>query len=134
VVDVYLADFKYMDKEMSATYSSEAYTYPEVTQQALIEMNNQVGVARPNSLGILVKGLMIRHLVMPGKVSGSSGAMRWIAGNLPLDTYVNIMIQYRPAYRAHLYPEIDTYVKREEYREVVTLARSLGLSNLDADL
>jgi putative pyruvate formate lyase activating enzyme len=134
VVDIYLADFKYMDPEMSATYSSEAYSYPEITQQALIEMNKQVGTAHPNPLGIMVRGLMIRHLVMPGKVSGSADAMRWIAGNLPLDTYVNIMIQYRPAYKAHLYSGIDSYVTRDAYQEVVMLARALGLSNLDTDL
>lgn len=134
VVDIYLADFKYMDPEMASTYSSEAATYPEVTQQALREMNRQVGSAIPNPLGLMSKGLMIRHLVMPGMVSGSVRAMKWIAENLPLDTYVNIMIQYRPAYRAHLYPEIDRYVSREEYQGVVEMARSLALSNLDTDL
>ena len=134
VVDIYLADFKYMDPEMASTYSSEALSYPEVTQEALLEMNRQVGVAKPNALGVMDQGLMIRHLVMPGKVSGSEEAMKWIAEHLPLDTYVNIMIQYRPSYRAHLYPEIDRYVSRDEYREVVMLARSLGLGNLNTDL
>ncbi|MCK4750710.1 MAG: hypothetical protein KAT15_26815, partial [Bacteroidales bacterium] len=76
----------------------------------------------------------IRHLVMPGDASGSIEAMQWISGNLPLDTYVNIMIQYRPAYRGHLYPEIDSYVSRDDYREVVATARSCGLKNLDVDI
>ena len=77
---------------------------------------------------------MIRHLVMPGDVSASMEAMKWIAAHLPLPTFVNIMIQYRPAYRAHLYPEIDSHVSREEYSEVVHVARNCGLTNLDVDL
>jgi len=134
IVDIYLADFKYTDAGMSARYSSEAESYPEVTRSALVEMNRQVGQAIPGENGLVYRGLMIRHLVMPGGVSGSSEAMRWVAENLPQDTYVNIMIQYRPAYRAHLYPEIDSYVPREEYREVVEEARRCGLTNLDVDI
>lgn len=134
VVDIYLADFKYMDQDMAMKYSSEASTYPDITREALVEMNRQVGIARPGPAGLVYRGLMIRHLVMPGNVSGSAGAMSWIAKNLPSETYVNIMIQYRPAYRAHLYPEIDRYVSRSEYEEVVRLAGSLSLTNLDTDL
>jgi putative pyruvate formate lyase activating enzyme len=133
-VDIYLADFKYMDAGHAGTYSSDALSYPEITQSALEEMNRQVGVALPEQNGLIYRGLMIRHLVMPGNVAGSLQAMQWIADHLPLDTYVNIMIQYRPAYRAHLYPEIDSHVKREEYIEVVQMARSCGLTNLDVDV
>lgn len=134
IVDIYLADFKYMDSEQASKYSGDASDYPSVTRGALIEMDRQVGPALTEGNGIVYRGLMIRHLVMPKQVSGSLEAMQWISGNLPLDTYVNIMIQYRPAYRAHLFPEIDSYVAREEYEEVVQLARSLGLTNLDVDL
>jgi len=134
VVDIYLADLKYMDSAMSARYSSDAADYPEVTRAALLEMNRQVGVATPGTGGVISRGLMIRQLVMPSGVSGSVEAMRWIAGNLPPNTYVNIMIQYRPAYRVYLYPEIDRYIDREEYMEVVKAARSFGLTNLDTDL
>lgn len=67
-------------------------------------------------------------------VGGSFEAMKWISAYLPLNTYVNIMIQYRPAYRAHLFPEIDHPVKREVYQAVVREARVLGLVNLDVDL
>lgn len=134
IVDIYLADFKYMDADMAALYSSDAESYPEVTRSALIEMNRQVGVTLPGENGMVYRGLMIRHLVMPGGVSGSVGAMRWIGQHLPLDTYVNIMIQYRPAYRAHLFPEIDSYVSRDDYRQVVEEAQSCGLDNLDVDI
>jgi len=133
VVDIYLADFKYMDAGKSALYSSDASTYPDITRSALFEMNRQVGVALPAENGLIFRGLMIRHLVMPGEASGSHEAMKWISANLPLNTYVNIMIQYRPAYRAHLYPEIAHSVKREAYRAVVREARKCGLVNLDVD-
>lgn len=134
VVDIYLADFKYTDPDMAATYSSDAESYPSVTKSALIEMNRQVGVAKPKKSGRILEGLMIRHLVMPGKVSGSMEAVRWIAAHLPADTYVNLMLQYRPAYRAHLYPQIDRPVSREAYIEIVDEARQCGLTNLDVDL
>ena len=134
IVDIYLADFKYMDSDRAGQYSSDATSYPEITRSALIEMDRQVGVAMPEQNGVVYRGLMIRHLVMPGDVSGSLDAMRWIAANLPPDTYVNIMVQYRPAYRAHLFPEIDTCVSREAYQEVVQEARKCGLLNLDADI
>lgn len=129
IVDIYLADFKYMDAQHAATYSSEAGDYPDVTRSALLEMNRQVGVALPEKNGIIYRGLMIRHLVMPNNVSGSIEAMRWIAGHLPLQTYVNIMNQYRSAYRAHLFPEINVAVSRDAYMEVLAEARNLGLTN-----
>lgn len=134
VVDIYLADFKYMDAEMAAAYSDGANSYPGITRSALLEMNRQVGPAHPERNGVLYRGLMIRHLVMPGRVSGSLEAMHWIAQNLPADTYVNVMIQYRPAYRAHLHPEIDRYVSLAEYSRVVDEARKCGLTNLDVDV
>jgi putative pyruvate formate lyase activating enzyme len=134
VVDIYLADYKYTDPDMAERYSAEAKDYPLITQAALMEMNRQVGVARLERNGVIFRGLMIRHLVLPGKASGSLEAMRWIAGHLPLDTYVNIMLQYRPAYRAHLYTEIDRFVNREEYTQVVEEARACGLTQLDVDI
>ncbi len=134
VADIYLADFKYMDADQAALYSSDAETYPEVTRSALLEMNRQVGVAQPEKNGIIYRGLMIRHLVMPNNVSGSMAAMEWIAGHLPATTFVNIMVQYRPAYRAHLFPEIDHSVSMDAYLEVVTGARKCGLTNLDVDV
>lgn len=134
IVDVYLADFKYTDGKNSAIYSDGASDYPEVTRKALKEMNRQVGVAHPARNGVIFRGLMIRHLVMPGDASGSLEAMRWIADNLPLNTYVNIMQQYRPAFRASAYQEINRPVHREEYARVVDEARRIGLDNLDVDL
>lgn len=131
VVDIYLPDFKYADGKMASKYSSGADSYPEITQKAILEMHRQVGVAKPSSDGILYRGLIIRHLVMPNRVSGAKEVISWIAENLPKDTYLNIMSQYRPVYKAFDYPEIARRITREEYEEVVSHAKALGLTNLD---
>ena len=131
IVDIYLPDFKYADGTMAARYSSDAKTYPEITKRGLLEMHRQVGVAKPAADGLMYRGLMIRHLVMPNRVGGSVEVMQWIAEQLPKDTYVNIMSQYRPMYRASEYPRIARRITREEYAEVVTAAKKAGLTNLD---
>ena len=131
VVDIYLPDFKYSDSNMAAKYSSDADTYAELTKEALLEMHRQVGVAKPAEDGLMKEGLMIRHLVMPNGVSGSRGVIQWIAENLPKDTYVNIMSQYRPMYKAFEYPEISRRLTRDEYSDVVKWAQKAGLTNLD---
>ena len=131
IVDIYLPDFKYWDSDMSAKYSSGAENYPEVTKAAILEMHRQVGVAKPAKNGIMQRGLMIRHLVMPNNIAGSEEIMEWIAENLPKETYVNIMAQYTPLYKAYDYPEISRRLTSEEYHKVVTRAEELGLTNLD---
>jgi putative pyruvate formate lyase activating enzyme len=131
VVDIYLPDFKYSDGAMAARYSSGAETYPELTQKALLEMHRQVGVARPAADGLMDRGLMIRHLVMPNNVSGTRGVIDWIAKNLPKDTYLNIMSQYRPLFKAYDFPKIARRITRDEYEQAVRWAREAGLTNLD---
>jgi putative pyruvate formate lyase activating enzyme len=131
IVDIYLPDFKYADGEMAAKYSSDARTYPEVTATAVLEMHRQVGVAKPAEDGLMYRGLMIRHLVMPNQVGGTKEVLNWIASHLPKDTYVNLMSQYRPLYEAYQYPKIARRITRGEYAEAVNHARSLGLTNVD---
>jgi len=131
VVDIYLPDFKYSNPDMAAKYSSGAYSYPDITKKALIEMHRQVGVAKPAENGLMYRGLMIRHLVMPNNVSGSKEVIDWIASNLPKDTYVNLMSQYRPVYKASQYAEINRRITREEYLEAVSYAQKAGLTNLE---
>jgi putative pyruvate formate lyase activating enzyme len=128
VVDIYLPDIKYADAAMAAQYSSGADTYPEVTQQAVLEMHRQVGVARAAADGLMYRGVMIRHLVMPNNVSGSRKVLEWIATHLPKDTFVNVMSQYRPMFKAHQYPAIARRISRQEYLDAVTAARELGLT------
>jgi len=131
VVDVYLADFKYADSESANKYSPGAKSYPKVTQQALLEMHRQVGLAIADTqTGLLHRGLMIRHLVMPSNVSHSDRVMHWIAANLPKNTYVNIMSQYTPMFRAGEFPEIARRITLAEYQHAVNAARRAGLTNL----
>ncbi|MEW5806519.1 MAG: radical SAM protein, partial [Acidobacteriota bacterium] len=122
IVDIYLPDFKYSDGAMASRYSSAANDYPEITQAALLEMNRQVGVAHPANDGLLSRGLIIRHLVMPNNVSGTEQVMKWIGKNLPKDTYVNVMSQYRPMYKAHEYPDIARRITRKEYEDAIRWA------------
>jgi putative pyruvate formate lyase activating enzyme len=131
VVDIYLPDFKYSEKEMAAKYSSDADSYPELTKVALLEMHRQVGIAKPDKNGLMKSGLMIRHLVMPNEVSGSNEVMNWIANFLPKDTFVNIMSQYTPTYKAKEYPKIARRITSKEYQNVVSHAKKIGLTNLE---
>jgi len=130
-IDIYLPDFKYANGQMAAKYSSGADSYVEVTQRALLEMHRQVGVAKPAGDGLMYRGLMIRHLVMPSNVSGTKSVITWIAENLPRDTYLNLMSQYRPMYKAMQYPEISRRITRKEYTDAVDWAKKSGLTNLD---
>ncbi len=131
IVDIYLPDFKYWDSDLSAKYSSASESYPEITKEAILEMHRQVGVAKPAKDGIMQRGLMIRHLVMPNNTGGSVNIMEWIAETLPKDTYVNIMAQYNPLYKAYDYPELSRRITREEYKKAVNRAKEVGLTNLD---
>jgi putative pyruvate formate lyase activating enzyme len=131
IVDIYLPDFKYADSEMAEIYSSDADTYSEMTREALLEMHRQAGVAKPATDGIMYKGLMIRHLVMPNNVSGTKEVVEWIAANLPKDTYVNLMSQYRPMYKAFDYPDISRRLTKDEYLSAIKWAKEAGLTNLD---
>ena len=131
IVDIYLPDFKYSNGRMAAKYSSSSETYPEITKEALLEMHRQVGVAKPAADGIMYRGLMIRHLVMPNRVAGTKKVVEWIAQNLPKDTYLNIMSQYRPMYKAFDYPEIARRITRKEFDEAIRWAKEAGLTNLD---
>jgi putative pyruvate formate lyase activating enzyme len=131
VVDIYMPDFKYYDSEMSSKYSAGAGSYPEITKKAILEMHRQVGVLKVSPRGIAQRGLIIRHLVMPNNVSGSKDVMRWISQNLPEDTYINIMSQYMPVYKAKEYPEIGRRITYNEYYEVVDEVKRLGFTNLE---
>ena len=126
-----MPDFKYSDGQKAAKYSSGADTYVDVAQSALLEMHRQVGVAKPANDGLMYRGLMIRHLVMPNNVGGTKEVIEWIAKNLPKDTYLNLMSQYRPMYKAFEHPEISRKITRKEYADAINWAKAARLTNLD---
>ncbi|UCD32025.1 MAG: radical SAM protein, partial [Desulfobacterales bacterium] len=131
IVDIYLPDMKFMDTDMADTYFPEASDYPEVAQKAIIEMHRQVGIHLADSEGVAVRGLMLRHLVMPNRIAGTKTFIEWVAENLPKSTYLNIMHQYAPAYKAFDYPEISRRITVQEYLAAMQWAAEYGLSNLD---
>lgn len=130
IIDIYMPDVKYFDNNSSLIYSN-AKNYTEIVKQALKEMYTQVGDLEINSKGIAIKGLLIRHLVMPGglkSIAKSKEILDFIKNEISENTYVNIMSQYRPVYRAREYP--DTIGKRllyEDYNEVKEYALKIGL-------
>ena len=131
IVDIFKPDMKYMDADKAAKYSAGASDYPEVTKKAIVEMHRQAGVLKVDRQGIAVRGVIIRHLVMPNRVAGTEKFAKWVAGALPKDTYVNIMAQYRVEYRAYDYPEIARGITAQEFLEAMDWAEKCGLTNLD---
>ncbi len=131
VVDIYLPDMKFMDKDQSEKYSGGASDYPEEKKKAIIEMNRQVGAHLVNSQGIAIRGVMIRHLVMPNRVAGTEKFVQWVSENLSKSTYVNIMHQYHVDFKAFEYPKICRRITVEEFLEAMNWAQRYGLTNLD---
>jgi len=131
VVDIYMPDMKYMDSLQAARYSPGASDYPEKTKKAIQEMHRQVGIHLVDEQGITLRGLIIRHLVMPNRVAGTEKFVSWLAETLPKSTYVNIMPQYRVDFKAYDYPEIARGIHVDEFLEAVRWAEEYGLTNLD---
>ncbi len=132
LVDIYMPDFKLWTPERSRKYLL-ASNYPEVARQAIAEMHRQVGELKVDEEGLAVRGVLVRHLVMPGLLDETREIMRWLAG-LSKDTYVNIMDQYYPAWKAKTdprYAEINRRVFRREMEEAYRMAREAGLWRFD---
>jgi putative pyruvate formate lyase activating enzyme len=130
VVDIYLPDTKYVDPSAARRLSGAA-DYPQRMREGLREMHRQVGDLVTDVRGISLRGLMVRHLVLPDGRAGTADTMQFIAEELSSDTYVNIMGQYHPEYRAQSYQEIARFVTVEEVAEAKRLARGAGLHRLD---
>ncbi|KPU42843.1 radical SAM superfamily protein [Oxobacter pfennigii] len=127
LVDVYLPDIKYYSDKYAIKYSN-APNYFHHASQGLLEMYRQVG--SPEFSGDLIKrGLMIRHLLLPGQLSESRIILDWIADNLPHDIYISLMCQYVPMHRAGEFPEINKKVSQKSYDWLVDYCLSLGLVN-----
>lgn len=125
-IDIYMPDIKYSDNEHSRKYSG-AKDYWGVVRKAVIEMHRQVGDLKINTFGIAERGVLIRHLVLPNNLAGSKAVVDFIVKEICLDSYVNIMDQYRPAFKAYQYPELNRHITSEEYDDVIQYAETLGL-------
>jgi putative pyruvate formate lyase activating enzyme len=139
LIDIYMPDFKFWQRE-SARRLCKAKNYPEVARAAIREMHRQVGDLRLGPDGVAKRGLLVRHLVMPGQGDESEAILRWLAEEVSPDTYVNVMAQYRPEYEVEQvardgrvkYPEIARTPTAQEIEAALRAARAAGLWRLDA--
>jgi putative pyruvate formate lyase activating enzyme len=126
VVDIYMPDIKYSNDDNARQFSG-ARNYWTIVRAAVKEMYRQVGDLQVDRRGIARRGVLIRHLVLPNDIAGSRAVLRFIAHELSIEAYVNIMDQYHPHYRADCYPGLNRSITSREYREVIDYALELGL-------
>ena len=130
VVDIYMPDMKYSDEAIARKYSLTK-NYPEINQKAVLEMHRQVGNLITDENGIAVRGLLVRHLVLPNDLAGSGAILRFLAEKVSKNIYLNIMAQYHPVFQAAKYPELNRMITPQEYQRVLKMARDLDLIRLD---
>ncbi len=129
-VDIYMPDIKYW-KEESAVKFSNAKNYPQIAREAIKEMHHQVGDLEINADGIAVKGLLVRHLVMPNLIDETKEILKWLADEISKNTFINIMAQYRPTYKVPGNPKYSEIARRPYYSEIeeaFQFAKTVGLT------
>lgn len=119
-IDIYLPDLKYFDDDVAIKYSN-AKDYFNTASLAISEMIKQVGQAKFDEHGIMKKGVIVRHLIIPGQILQTKRILNWIKQNLPKDTYISIMAQYFPTYKAKDFPEINHKITKQEYNFVTSM-------------
>jgi len=129
IIDIYMPDIKFSD-DIKAEKYLKVKQYSTIAQNAVIEMYRQVGELKVNENDIAYKGLLIRHLVMPQNLAGTEKIMQFIADKLSIDTYVHIMAQYHPQYKAYEYDEISKQISEKEFKYAIDSAKNAGLTNI----
>ena len=130
-IDVYLPDFKYSEDELGKKYS-KVNNYFEVATKAILEMQKQVGKTRINTEGIMEKGIIVRHLVLPGCIENSKKALKWLKNNINEENYVSVMAQYFPTYlvkEKEEYKSINRKLTKEEWKEIENYIEKLDFKN-----
>jgi putative pyruvate formate lyase activating enzyme len=130
IVDIYMPDMKYGDSALARKYS-KVRDYVEANRAAVKEMHRQVGDLDIDERGIARRGLLVRHLVLPHGIAGTGRVLEFLAAEISKNTYLNLMDQYRPCYRADKYPELDRPITAAEYREALDASARHGLERLD---
>jgi len=130
VIDIYMPDFKYADPTMALKYS-DAEDYPESAKAAIKEMHRQVGDLITDQRGIAMRGLLVRHLVLPEGIAGTAGVVRFLAEEISRNTYINIMDQYHPCFQAFQNPPLDRRLTQQEYADAIQMAIDAGLKRID---
>jgi putative pyruvate formate lyase activating enzyme len=128
IVAIYLPDMRYSDDAVARTYSVASH-YPEINRAAIKEMYRQVGNLVLDEEGIATRGLIIRHLILPGGLSGTEGVMKFLAEEISKDVYISLMSQYFPAFKAHEFKELSHRITADEYEEAYQTMRKYGLEN-----
>lgn len=131
IFDIYMPDMKYSDEKVARELSA-IKNYPQVNRDAIKEMHRQVGDLVVDEHGVAQRGIILRHLVLPHDLAGSEETFRFLAQEISEDTYLNIMDQYHPCYKAYDHPQLGRRITSEEYQEAVQLALRYGLRRLDA--
>jgi len=126
IVDIYMPDAKYADAAVGLAHSGVP-SYPQVNRAALREMHRQVGDLQVDEGGLARRGLLVRHLVLPEDLAGTRSVMRFLAREVSADTYVNVMAQYRPCFRADRVPELARPLRWTEYQHARRVAEEEGL-------
>jgi putative pyruvate formate lyase activating enzyme len=130
VIDIYMPDMKYADTRV-ARRASRVLAYPKANRRAVREMHRQVGDLQIDEDGLAVRGLLVRHLVLPGGLAGTPAIVRFLAREISPNTYLNLMNQYHPAFRASQFPPLDRPPTSTEYRDALQAATAAGLWRLD---
>ena len=130
VVDIYMPDMKYAHEEIALRYS-KIPNYPQVNQDIVREMHRQVGDLILDDDGLALRGLLIRHLLLPNGMAGTQQIVIFLAQEISTETYLNLMDQYRPTYCARQYPRINRPITRYEHQEAIDMALNAGLKRLD---
>jgi putative pyruvate formate lyase activating enzyme len=130
VIDVYMPDLKYGDPELARTYS-HIRDYPRFNQAAVREMHRQVGDLVLDQDGLALRGLLVRHLVLPDGIAGTEEVMRFLAEEISTETYINVMDQYRPCFKAERSPGVERALMTAEFDQAVAIAGRYGLGRLD---
>lgn len=130
VVDIYMPDMKYASPQIGLRYS-KVRDYPKVNQAAVREMHRQVGDLQIDEHGLATRGLLVRHLVLPNNLAGTQKVVQFLVEEISAETYFNLMDQYRPAYKASQYPQLNRRVTQTEYQQAFQFALQSGLHRLD---
>ena len=130
IVDVYMPDIKYAEGKVAEQLSG-VKDYPQVNRAAIREMHRQVGDLKIDERGVARCGLLVRHLVLPNRLAGTQEVVRFLAQEVSTNTYLNIMAQYHPCYKAFDMPSLARPLHQQEFNEAIGLARQQGLYRLD---
>ncbi|MGD9393342.1 MAG: radical SAM protein [Dehalococcoidia bacterium] len=132
IIDIYMPDMKYADAK-TAERLSDVKDYPQINRAAVKEMHRQVGDLKIDEKGIAQRGLLVRHLVLPDGLAGTEGVVKFLANEVSANTYLNVMSQYRPCYKAFDIPGLERPLKDQEFNEAINMAHQQGLYRLDKE-